>query len=150
MKYIIFILLTTSSVFSQEIKLKDSFWGGLKFSQYNKERSIGFGGENLKQAVSSSKEAVSEVNKYAISYNTGQLFQGISAYCIGWSLGGTYWRGEEVNKGMLAGGLVTAVLGIILTYKTSHSFLKKAVKIYNESIKDTTEENKPIKNNIKN
>ena len=140
---ILFVFCWASLGFSQEIKLKDSFWGGPKFIQYGKEQPLGYAGDNLKKAMVSSKEAVHEVNNYGKFFMISHLLKVVTAFCLGQVLN-TYFREEKIDKGLLIGSVASIAVDININ-GASKSSLNNGVKIYNESLKDTTAKKEPSK-----
>ncbi|HEX9917399.1 MAG TPA: hypothetical protein VGB16_06640 [candidate division Zixibacteria bacterium] len=133
--FVILFLVSPSIAFPQPIEFKLSFWkGGSYYIQEGKTYGMGWYGRNVKKIISSSPEAIREVNKY-YTYQTIAYALGFSgAFMINYALFDHEHLGSSEEYGLIIGGVGLIGINVGLGYM-GFSHLKKAAEMYNSSLK---------------
>ena len=104
--FAVLFLLSPSFAFPQSIEFKSSFWkGGSYYIQEGKTHGMGWYGRNVKKVISSSPEAIKEVNKYytyqTVAFGLGMCGSLMTIYAL--------FEHEHLNSteeaGLIIGGL---------------------------------------------
>jgi|GEM_PF-2682814 len=127
------LCLVAGSVYGNEITLKNSFFGGWKYSLdgafYHK---VGYSGAELRGAMEGNEAAQAQMDKYK-TYKIWSAVTGAPAgFLIGWPLGGYIasgeWKDSYTTMYIVAAPLFVASAAFEMS---ATSKLKKAVRIYN-------------------
>ena len=133
--FAVLFLLSPSFAFPQSIEFKFSFWkGGASYIQEGKTYGMGWYGKNVKKVISSTPEAIREVNKYYI-YQTVAFGLGFSGgFMTAYAVFKHRYLDSSEEAGLIILGLGLYGIDVALRYK-GFSHLKKAAEIYNSSLK---------------
>jgi hypothetical protein len=127
------LCLVAGSANGKEIILKNSFFGGWKYSLdsmfYHK---VGYSGAELRRAMEGNEAAQAQMDKYK-TYKVWASVTGAPAgFLIGWPSGsyiaGGEWKDSYTTMYVVAAPLLVASITFEMT---ATSKLKKAVRIYN-------------------
>lgn len=136
-----------SAVNAKHIYLKNTFFGGMKYSidsiQFQK---VGMSGDRLRLEMSDNPDAVNQMN----SYKTCKIWATVTGipggFLIGWPLGKAIAGNYESSDGtMMLIGAPIAVASTILEL-VGNSHLSKAVKLYNGELQPQARLFPPVKN----
>jgi hypothetical protein len=129
------MLLFSHPAGAQQIKLKNSFFGGYKYSVGGGEfEKVGNSGKDLKVLMEGNPAATSKMSSYS-TLKTASMVAGIPGgalvgWVIGASIAGAWDENQDTYQVMLAVGIPLVILSSVFDY-TANSKLKDAVKLYN-------------------
>jgi hypothetical protein len=129
---IIALCLLSASTLAGEIKLKNSFFGGWKYSIDGTEyKKVGFGSD-LRWEMAGNVAAQEEMSKYETYTGWATVSGYTGGFLIGWPLGAVIAGGEwkDSYTTMYIIGVPLSITSLLLDAAATRK-LKKAVRIYN-------------------
>jgi hypothetical protein len=131
---LIFLLLISSSIYSQNIFLKKSFFSGYKYST-DSVNYVDMDIDNLKEIMVDNEESIDLLNSYTTNSTVSKIFGYPGGFLIGWPLGGYLGSGGEWKDGyttmLLVGGGLT--LASIIFESIADNKLEESVSKYNST-----------------
>jgi len=127
------VCLMAGAAHAGEIKLKNSFFGGWKYSVDGMDyKKVGFSGDDLRLEMAGNDAAQKEMDKYQTNMTWATVTGIPGGFLLGWPLGGYIASGEwkDSYNTMYMIGVPLGITSIVLE-ATAHGKLKKAVRIYN-------------------
>ena len=129
---LIFFLIFSSSIFSQKIFLKSSFFSGHEYSidSVNYEN---IDTDKLKELIGDNVESIELLNSYSTNTTISKVFGYPGGFLIGWPLGGYLGSGGEWKDGyttMLLIGSGLVIVSIVFE-SIANNKLEESVSKYN-------------------
>ncbi|MBL1215613.1 MAG: hypothetical protein HND52_19760 [Ignavibacteriae bacterium] len=131
---LIFFLMISSTMFSQSIFLKKSFFSGYKYST-DSISYVDLDVDNLEEIMSNNEESLDLLNSYTTNSTVSKIFGYPGGFLIGWPLGGYLGSGGEWKDGyttmLIVGGGLTLVS--IIFESIADNKLEESVSKYNST-----------------
>ncbi|MBL1214660.1 MAG: hypothetical protein HND52_14995 [Ignavibacteriae bacterium] len=131
---LIFLLMISSSIYSQNIILKKSFFSGYKYST-DSVNYVDLDVDNLEEIMSDNEESLDLLNSYTTNSTVSKIFGYLGGFLIGWPLGGYLGSGGEWKDGyttmLIVGGGLT--LASIIFESIADNKLEESVSKYNST-----------------
>jgi hypothetical protein len=137
-KYLFTLLalsFSCSQLWSQQVQLKTSFWGGVQYSLDGGEfETVDRDGGELRTLMNENEKCIEYLDRFKSNTTLAAVAGVPGGVLVGWPIGGYLGSGGEWKKSytiMLVIGVPLATLSTILENKAK-SNLEQAVAIYNK------------------
>ncbi len=130
---ILAFLVCGFSVDAREIKLKNTFFGGWKYSVDGGDfHKVGWTGKTLRLEMEDNPESVKLIDSYRKYNLAGQIIGIPGGFLVGWAAGSAIaGRYKDSDKTLLTIGAPLCATSIVLEL-VANGKLKKAIKTYND------------------